>query len=99
MSSYFIGNVLPDTDQPGENDPTFDFKRGEASSMSLKGIPIRIEHSDKLQVGTITRDWSTKDGKNGWWVVWIIRRWMGNMRASVFDHPRNRVIHCILVYH
>tara|TARA_B100001059_G_C17825337_1_gene580973 strand:+ start:2064 stop:3248 length:1185 start_codon:yes stop_codon:yes gene_type:complete len=67
MSSYFIGNVLPDTNQPGENDPTFDFKHSEASSMSLKGIPIRIEHSDKLQVGTVTRDWSSKDGKK--WVV------------------------------
>lgn len=67
MSSYFIGNVLPDADQPGENDPTFDFKPEEASAMSLKGVPIRIEHSEKLQVGTVTRDWSTKDGKK--WVV------------------------------
>lgn len=67
MSSYFIGNVLPDTNQAGENDPTFDFKKEEASSLRLKGIPIRIEHNEKLQVGTVTRDWSTKDGKK--WVI------------------------------
>ena len=41
MPTHFIGNVLPSSDSPGENDPTFDFTKSESQTMDLNDIPIR----------------------------------------------------------
>lgn len=63
----FVGNVLPASDAPGENDATFDFTKEESHSMSLRDVPIRIEHAEGLAVGSVQRDWTDKDGKK--WIL------------------------------
>jgi len=64
---YFVGNVLPSSDSPGENDTTFDFTNAESHAMSLRDVPIRIEHEEGLHVGKVQRDWTDKDGKK--WIL------------------------------
>jgi len=64
---YFVGNVLPSSDAPGENDPTFDFSKSEAQSLKLNDVPIRIEHEEGLAVGHVRRDWTDSDGKK--WIL------------------------------
>ena len=66
-STYFVGNVLPPSDAPGEDDATFDFTNDESRQMSLKDIPIRIEHEEGLAVGQVARDWTDADGKK--WIL------------------------------
>lgn len=65
--SYFVGNVLPSSNAPGENDPTFDFTKTESQNISLTGIPIRIEHEEGLACGSVQRDWTDGDGKK--WIL------------------------------
>ena len=62
-STYFVGNVLPPSDDPGENDSTFDFTNEESKNMSLKDVPIRIEHEEGLAVGSVQRDWTDTNGR------------------------------------
>ena len=58
MPKYFIGNILSPTEtQPEADDPTFAFTREESQSMSMKDIPIRMEHHPDMVVGNIIRDW------------------------------------------
>ncbi len=64
---YFVGNVLPSSDAPGENDATFDFTEEESRNLSLKDVPIRIEHEEGLAVGHVQRDWTDSDGKK--WIL------------------------------
>jgi len=64
---YFVGNVLPSSSDPGENDPTFDFTNDESRQMNLRDVPIRIEHEEGLAVGTVQRDWTDSDGKK--WIL------------------------------
>ena len=67
-STYFVGNVLPASDHPyKEGDNTFDFNVDESRNMSLKDIPIRIEHEEGLAVGHVQRDWTDSDGKK--WIL------------------------------
>ena len=69
-STYFVGNVLPASDHPNkEGDDTFDFNLDESKNISLKDIPIRIEHEEGLAVGQVARDWTDNDGKK-----WILGR-------------------------
>jgi hypothetical protein len=67
MPSFFVGNVLPNTDALGENDPTFDFTKEESQSMDLNDVPIRIEHAEGLAVGHVQRHWNDSDGKK--WIL------------------------------
>lgn len=67
--SLFVGNVLPPSSDPGENDNTFDFTEQESRNLSLKNVPIRLEHEEGLAVGHVQRDWTDKDGKK-----WILGR-------------------------
>lgn len=65
---YFIGNVLSPTEgQPEADDPTFAFTRKESYNLDLTNCPIRMEHDDKMQVGTIKRSWMDHDGSK--WVL------------------------------
>jgi hypothetical protein len=65
---YFVGNVLPSADHiHKENDHTFDFSLDESKGMTLKDIPIRIEHEEGLKVGFVQRDWTDSDGKK--WIL------------------------------
>ncbi len=66
--SYFIGNVLSPTDtQPEQHDKTFAFTRAESENMDLKGVPIRMEHDDHLEVGEVVNSWDAKDGSK--WIM------------------------------
>lgn len=64
---YFVGNVLPSSDAPGENDHTFDFTKEESVGMDLSDVPIRLEHEEGLAVGHVKRDWTDADGKK--WIL------------------------------
>lgn len=66
-STYFVGNVLPDSSAPGEDDNTFDFTNTESKNMSLDNVPIRIEHEEGLAVGSVSRHWSDNSGKK--WIL------------------------------
>ena len=81
---YFVGNVLsPTLTQPEQHDPTFAFTYGEAQ-MDMTGIPICMEHDEKMQVGTIRQSWNQPDGSK--WVVGKIDD------TSLFGHfARNAV--------
>jgi len=64
---YFVGNVLsPTLTQPEQEDPTFAFTYGEGQ-MDMNGIPICMEHDEKMQVGTIKQSWNQLDGSK--WIV------------------------------
>lgn len=77
-STYFVGNVLPPSDHDfKEGDKTFDFNLDESKNISLKDIPIRIEHEEGLAVGHVTRDWTDSDGKK-----WIVGRVNDNTLES-----------------
>ena len=64
---YFVGNVLPSSSDPGEDDPTFDFTNAESRQMNLRDVPIRIEHEEGLAIGSVQRDWTDSDGKK--WIL------------------------------
>lgn len=66
-STYFVGNVLPDSSAPGEDDNTFDFTNSESRNMSLDNVPIRIEHEEGLAVGSVSRHWTDDNGKK--WIL------------------------------
>ena len=64
---YFVGNVLsPTLTQPEQHDPTFAFTKEEAQ-FDLKGVPIHMEHDEKMKVGRVTKCWNNKDGSK--WIV------------------------------
>lgn len=67
MPTYFVGNVLPPSTDPGEDDPTFDFTTDESKNMQLRDVPIRLEHEEGLAVGSVQRDWTDSDGKK--WIL------------------------------
>lgn len=64
---YFVGNVLSPTEtQPEQDDPTFAFTREEAQ-IDFSGIPIYMEHDDKMKVGKVRSCWNNPDGSK--WIV------------------------------
>ncbi len=66
--AWFVGNVLSPTEtQPEQEDHTFAFTRKEAEGLDLQDIPIRMEHYDNMQVGSIKQAWTGADGSK--WVV------------------------------
>lgn len=80
MPKYFIGNILSPTEtQPEADDPTFAFTREESQSMSMKDIPIRMEHHPDMVVGNIIRDWDDKDGRK-----WVLGKVNDNTFQSKF---------------
>ena len=79
MPTYFVGNVLPSSSDPGEDDPTFDFTTDESRNMNLRDIPIRLEHEEGLAVGSVQRDWTDADGKK-----WILGKVDSNSLESRF---------------
>jgi hypothetical protein len=66
--SYFIGNVLsPTATQPEADDPTFAFTRDETLALDMTNVPIRMEHHNDMEVGTIKRSWTDTDGR-----LWVL---------------------------
>jgi hypothetical protein len=85
MPTYFVGNVLPSSSDPGEDDPTFDFTTDESKNMNLQDVPIRLEHEEGLAVGSVQRDWTDSDGKK-----WILGKVNSNSLESRFaEHAIN----------
>ncbi len=67
----FLGNVLPDTEaaarHPEAGIKSFHITEQEARDMDLTGLPVRLEHEDSLQVGTIEKQFTDGNGKK--WVI------------------------------
>jgi hypothetical protein len=85
MPTYFVGNVLPSSSDPGEDDPTFDFTTDESKNMNLQDVPILLEHEEGLAVGSVQRDWTDSDGKK-----WILGKVNSNSLESRFaEHAIN----------
>lgn len=81
--SYFIGNVLSPTEtQPEQEDKTFMFTRREAAELELKGVPIRMEHDENLEVGNIVSAWDGRDGSK--WIMGRIDE--SSMRGKFAKH-------------
>lgn len=78
--SYFIGNVLSPTDtQPEADDPTFAFTREETLALDMTDVPIRMEHHDEMEVGTIKQSWTDTDGR-----LWVLGKLFDNNFQSKF---------------
>lgn len=77
---YFVGNVLSPTDtQPEQNDKTFAFTREETEQLDLQGIPIRMEHDGKMEVGRVQQYWTGEDGAK-----WIVGKLNDDCFQSIF---------------
>jgi len=64
MAVYFAGTVLPPRDKLegfDAQDETFFFTKDEKENLDLTDVPIRLEHSDNLQVGKILRNFTVGD--------------------------------------
>ena len=70
--------------QDKEGDDTFDFNLNESKNISLKDIPIRIEHEEGLAVGQVERDWTDSDGKK-----WILGKVHDNTLERSLRHSRD----------
>ena len=62
---------LPTETQPEQDDPTFAFTREEAQ-IDFSGIPIYMEHDEKMKVGKVRSCWNNPDGSK--WIVGKNRR-------------------------
>ena len=62
---YFTGKVLNVKELASDNAKSFRFSKEEREQLNLKGLPIRLEHEDNLEVGTIKTSWN-KNGEH--WV-------------------------------
>ena len=67
---YFTGKVLNIKEEANDNAKSFRFSEEERNALDLAGIPIQLEHNDKLKVGTIERSW--RDDAGQFWVFGAI---------------------------
>ena len=71
--AYFLGNVLPTTkeaiDHEESADASFHIGPEESKQLNMDNLPLRIEHSNGLEIGRVVRSWDAKDGRK-----WIIGR-------------------------
>ena len=68
---YFTGKVLNVKELASDNAKSFRFSDEERRELNLKGLPIRLEHEDNLEVGTIKTSWN-KNGEH--WVFGSINK-------------------------
>lgn len=68
---YFTGKVLNVKELASDNAKSFRFSNKERQQLNLKGLPIRLEHEDNLEVGTIKTSWN-KNGEH--WVFGSINK-------------------------
>ena len=68
---YFTGKVLNVKELASDNAKSFRFSDEERQQLNLKGLPIRLEHEDNLEVGTIKTSWN-KNGEH--WVFGSINK-------------------------
>ena len=67
---YFTGKVLNIKEEANDNAKSFRFSKEERATLNLSGIPIQLEHNDKLKVGKIEKSWQDNDGQ--FWVFGAI---------------------------
>ncbi len=67
---YFTGKVLNIKEDANDNAKSFRFSEEERDKLNLAGIPIQLEHNDKLKVGKIEKSWRDNDGQ--FWVFGAI---------------------------
>ena len=67
---YFTGKVVNIKEDANDNAKSFRFSKEERAKLNLAGIPIQLEHNDKLKVGTIEKSWQDNDGQ--FWVFGAI---------------------------
>lgn len=63
---YFTGKVLNIKEDANDNAKSFRFSAEERDKLDLKGVPIQLEHNDRLKVGEIKRSW--RDDQGQFWV-------------------------------
>lgn len=69
---YFTGKVLNIKEDANDNAKSFRFSKEERAKLNLAGIPIQLEHNDKLKVGKIEKSWQDNDGQ--FWVFGAINQ-------------------------
>ena len=80
---YFTGKVLNVKELASDNAKSFRFSKEERKQLNLKGLPIRLEHEDNLEVGTITNSWNGNDNQH-----WVFGRIDKNTIPATFaKHP------------
>ena len=67
---YFTGKILNVRELANDNAKSFRFTPEERKSLNLKGLPIRLEHEDCLEVGTIKANWNDNHGQH--WIMGAI---------------------------
>ena len=69
--AYFLGNVLPTNAEANAHeesaDKSFHIDSNEARTLDMNGLPLRIEHSDGLEIGKVVRSWDSNDGRK--WII------------------------------
>lgn len=69
--AFFLGNVLPTTAEANSHeessDNSFHIGTEEARTLDMTGLPLRIEHSDGLEIGSVVRSWDSTDGRK--WII------------------------------
>ena len=78
---YFTGKVLNVKELASDNAKSFRFSKQEREQLNLKGLPIRLEHEDNLEVGNIKTSWN-KNGEH--WVFGSINK--NNIPATFAKH-------------
>lgn len=78
---YFTGKVLNVKELASDNAKSFRFSEKEREQLNLQGLPIRLEHEDNLEVGTIKKSWN-KNGEH--WVFGCINK--QNIPATFAKH-------------
>ena len=67
---YFTGKILNVRELANDNAKSFRFTADERKNLDLKGLPIRLEHEDCLEVGTIKANWNDNHGQH--WIMGAI---------------------------
>ena len=78
---YFTGKVLNVKELASDNAKSFRFSKQEREQLDLEGLPIRLEHEDNLEVGSIKASWN-KNGEH--WVFGSINK--NNIPATFAKH-------------
>lgn len=74
--AYFLGNVLPTAKEAKDHeeaaDASFHIGPEESRQLNMDNLPLRIEHSDGLEIGRVVRSWDAKDGRK--WIIGEIKK-------------------------
>lgn len=74
---YFTGKVLNVKELASDNAKSFRFSKEERAKLDLRGIPIKLEHEDSLEVGQIQASWNGADNQH-----WVFGKMIGALGAA-----------------